>query len=70
MPVNQSFNIGWRYIAKKELPANMYRNSEVGFIVILFTGFGNDYVRGNQFRKVVHNESSKDFLVNVLHFFA
>ena len=31
--------------------------------------FLDDYVRGNQLRKVVHDESSKDLLAYVLHFF-
>ena len=52
---NDSFNIGWRHIAKKELSANMYSDSEICFISIFAVGFINDYVQGNQFGKVVHD---------------
>ena len=69
MPANESFNIGWRYISKKELSADMYRNSEVCFICILDIGFLNDYGQGNQLSKVVHDQSGKDFLEYVLHLF-
>lgn len=55
MPLNDSFNIGWRHIAKKELSANMYSDSEICFISIFAVGFINDYVQGNQFSKVVHD---------------
>ena len=40
---DESFNIWWRYISKKELSANMYRDREVCFIGILSIGFLNDY---------------------------
>ena len=63
MPLNESFNIGWRHIAKKELPTNMYCDREVCFIRILTVGFLDDYVRGNQLREIVHDKSGKDFLV-------
>ena len=43
MPSNESFNIGWRYITKKELSANMYSYSEVCFISIFCVGILNDY---------------------------
>ena len=69
MPTNESFNIWWRYITKKELPADMYRNREVSFISILRIGFLDDYRRGNQLSEVLHDESGKDFLVYVLHLF-
>ena len=32
---NESFNLRWRYITKKELSAHMYRDREVSFISIL-----------------------------------
>ena len=35
MSANESFNIWWRYITKKELSANMYRDRKVCFISIL-----------------------------------
>ena len=69
MPLYKSFNNGWRHITKKELSANVYSDGEVCFIGILHIGFLDDYVRGNQLRKIVHNESGKDLLVYVLHFF-
>ena len=69
MSANESFNIGWRNIATKKLPANMYRNRKVGLIVMLCVCFLNDYVRGNQFGEVVHDKSGKDFMVYVLHLF-
>ena len=67
IPANDSFNIGWRHITKKELSANMDSDSEICFISIFAVGFMKDYVRGNQFGKVVHDESGKDLLVYVLH---
>ena len=69
MSANESFNIWWRYITKKELSAYMYCDREVCFISILGVGFLDDYVRGNQLSKVVHDESGKDLLVYVLHLF-
>ena len=69
MPANESFNIWWRYITKKELSANMYRSRKVCFISVLTVCFLDDYGRGNQLSKVVHDQSCKDFLVYVLHLF-
>ena len=69
VPTNESFNIRWRYITKKELSANMYCDREVCFIGIFTVGFLDDYGRGNQLSKVVHDESGEDFLVYVLHLF-
>ena len=43
MPTNKSFNIGWRYITKEELSANMYSYSKVCFISIFCVSFLNDY---------------------------
>lgn len=43
IPANDSFHIWWRYIAKKELSANMYRDSEVRFISILCISLLDDY---------------------------
>ena len=60
MSANDSFNIWWRYITKKELSAYMYCDRKVCFISILGVGFLDDYVRGNQLSKVVHDESGKD----------
>lgn len=36
---------------------------------ILFRGVLNYYGRGNQFGKVIHDESGEDFLEDVLHLF-
>jgi len=35
IPSNESFNIRWRYIAKKELSANMYGDRKVYFVSVL-----------------------------------
>lgn len=48
----------------------MDSDSKVCLIGILIVGFTEDHGRGDQFGKVVHDESGKDFLVNVLHFFS
>ena len=63
------FNIWWRNITKKKLPANLYSNREICFARVFSVKLLNDYVRGNQFRKVVHDQSGKDLLSNVLHLF-
>lgn len=65
----QSFKFGWRHIAQEEIAANMYSSREVDRIGKLCVVFLNDYVRGNQLRKVVHGEFRIDFLVDVLHLF-
>ena len=65
-----SFNIGWRNISKKELSTNVYSNGEVYFVGVLLRGLLNDYGRGNQFGEIVHDEPGEDFLENVLHLFA
>ncbi len=66
---NESFGLGWRHISKEDLTANMYGSREVGFVDILVAALLNDYMRGNQFREIVHNEPGEDFLKNVLHLF-
>ena len=65
-----SFNIWWRNITKKKLSANLYSNREIRLVRVFSVGLLNDYVRGNQFSKVVHDQPGKDLLDNVLHFFA
>ena len=67
---NQCFNPGWSYKTPEELSANMYSCGKVCLVNILSAFFLNDYVRGNQFTEVVHSESGKDLLGNVLHLFA
>ena len=47
----------------------MYRDGKVCFISILTVGFLDDYGRGNQLSKVIHDQSGKDLLVYVLHLF-
>ena len=69
MLANERFNIWWRHITKKELSTNMYGDGEVCFIGILTIGFLDDYGRGNQLSKVVHDEPGKNLLVYVLHLF-
>ena len=65
----QSFKFGWRHIPQEEIAANMYSSGEVDRIGILRIAFLDDYVRGNQLRKVVHGEFREYFLVDVLHLF-
>ena len=48
----------------------MYSCGKVCLVNILSAFFLNDYVRSNQFTEVVHSESGKDLLGNVLHLFA
>ena len=40
----------------------MYSGREVGFVGILVAALLDDYVRGNQFGEIVHNEPGKDWL--------
>ena len=69
IPAYGSFNIWWRNITKKKLSADMYSNRKIGFARVFSVGLLNDYVRGNQFSKVVHDQSGKYLLGNVLHLF-
>ena len=69
MSANESFNNRWRDITKKELSADMYGDREVGFVSMLCVGFGDDHGRGDQFGKVVHDQSGKDLLADELHLF-
>ena len=70
MHFNQVLDFRWRHSAPEELSANMYSCGKVCLVNILSAFFLNDYVRGNQFTEVVHGESGKDLLGNVLHLFA
>ena len=63
------FNIWWRNITEKKLSANLYSNREICFARAFSVELLNDYVRGNQFSEVVHDQSGKDLLGNVLHLF-
>ena len=69
MHKQQSFNIWRRYIFQEEIAANMYSGSEVNSVGMLSVFPLNDYVRGNQFGKIVHSQSCKDLLENILRFF-
>lgn len=69
MSANESFNNRWRNITKKELSADMYGDREVGFVSMLCVDFGDDHGRGDQFGKVVHDQSGKDLLADELHLF-
>ena len=64
-----SFNIWWRNITKKKLSANLYSNREIRFARVFSFEFLNDYVRGNQFREVVHDKPGINLLRNILHLF-
>ena len=64
-----SFNTWWRNVTKKKLSANLYSNREICFARVFSVELLNDYVRGNQFSEVVHDQSGKDLLGNVLHLF-
>ena len=61
--------MGWRHIPKEELTADVYGSGEVGLVGIYVAAFLNDYVRGNQFREIVHDEPGKNLLTDVLHLF-
>ena len=69
IPAYGSFNIWWRNITKKKLSANLYSNREICFARVFSVELLNDYVRGNQFSEVVHDQSGKYLLSNVLHLF-
>ena len=51
------------------MSASLYSDSEIGFERVFSVAFLDEYVRGNQFREVVHDESGKKLLDNVLHLF-
>ncbi len=64
-----SFNIWWRNITKKKLPANLHSDREIRFARVFSFEFLNDYMRSNQFREVIHDKPGINFLGNVLHLF-
>ena len=51
------FNIWWKNITKKKLSANLYSNRKVRPVGVFSVWLMKDYVRGNQFRKVVHDKN-------------
>ena len=69
IPAYGSFNIWWRNITKKKLSANLYSNRDIDFARVFSVALLNDYVRGNQFSEVVHDQSGKYLQGNVLHLF-
>ena len=66
---NIGFNIWWGYNAQEELPAHLYSNREICFICIFSAIILSDDKGSNQFREVVHDDSGKKLLDNVLHLF-
>ena len=66
---NYGFQIRWWCSSVKESSAHMDGNWEVRFICMLSLLFGNDYVRGNHFRKVIHDKMCIDFLMDRHHLF-
>ena len=66
---NNGFQIRWWCSFKEIESAHMDGNREVCFICMLSLLFSNDYVRGNHFRKVIHNQMCIDFLMDAHHLF-
>ena len=66
---NDGFQIRWWRSIIEEESAHMDGNWEVCFICMLSLFFSNDYMRGNQFRKVIHNQMCIDFLMDAHHLF-
>ena len=58
-----------RDVSEEEIAAEMYSCSEGDGIGRLRIAFLNDHGRGDQFREVVHGESSKDLLEDVIRLF-
>ena len=54
---------------QEKLGADMYRSREIDFDGMFSLLMLNDYVRGNQFGKVVHGKLGKDLLENELRLF-
>lgn len=44
-------------------------DGKVDLVEVFCVKPGNDYVEGNHFTEVIHDDSCEDFLNNVLHFF-
>ena len=66
---DQGFDIRRGHISTKELTADMNRGGEVESGETLPAFLTNDNGLCNQFGKVVHGKTSKDFLENELHLF-
>ena len=66
---NYGFQIRWWCSFIEEESAHMDSNREVCFICMLSLLFSNDYVRGNHFRKVIHNQMCINFLMDAHHLF-
>ena len=67
---NHSFNTRWRDRTPKKLSANMYSGRKVGLISVFSAFVLNDYVEGDHFGEIVHQQSGKNPLGDVLHLFA
>ena len=68
-PCDESFKNWWRNFIKEKIAANLYSMGKIDFIAIFPAILLNEYMRGNQFGKVVHDKASKDFLIDKLHLF-
>ena len=53
----------------KEIPANIYSGSKIDLIGKFGIRLRNDYMRGNHFRKVIHNQFCENLLKNVISLF-
>ena len=67
---NHSFNMRWRDRTPKKLSAYMYSGRKVGLISVFSAFVLNDYMESNHFSKIVHQQSGKNLLGDVLHLFA
>ncbi len=68
-PANERINIRRRNITEEELSAHQNSNRKVRLIGILTDSVVKDNSRGNEFGKVVHDQSGKNFLVNEIGLF-
>ena len=66
---NYGLQIRWWSSFIEEKSAHMDCNWEICFICMLSLLFSNDYVRGNHFREVIHNQMCIDFLMDAHHLF-
>ncbi len=60
--LDKSSDFREKHILQKEFATNMYRSRKVDFTGKLSAFLSDDYVRGNQFGKIVHSFFGKDFL--------
>ena len=69
---DQGFNIRRGFTKGRPQESSAYKHGycEIGLIGVLTVSFGNDYIRGNHFGEVVHDDSGEDFLQDELPFFS